>query len=164
MHIVSVGFILTPSVMFILYVWEHVGKDKELQKRKNLKLKKLHCHLLQGSVYLMFSFLYEQIKKVLRAFLWQLRKPFAKSFFSGHDPCLNENSLQQQSPAPLYNSKQGRQHKETIAWFISMHWFPGGDVPSFLLLLKDRTLLSLVFIRSQSGSSGHVRKWPGRQV
>lgn len=164
-HIVSLGFILTPfSHIHSVCVGACGEKDKELQKGGKLKLKKLHCHLFQGRVYLMFSFLYEQTRRVLSAFLWKLRKPFAKPFFSGHDPRLPENSPQQHGPAPPYNSKQGRQDKETIAWFISIHWFPGGDVPSFLPPLNDRALLSLVFISSQSGSSGHVRKGPGRQV
>lgn len=103
-------------------------------------------------------------KRVLSAFLWELRRPFRKPFFSGHDSHLPENSPQQHSPAPPYNSKQGRQHKETIAWFISMHWFPGGDAPSFCSPLNYRALLSLVFISSLSRSSGHVRKGPARWV
>lgn len=87
------------------------------------------------------SFLYEQTKK--NCSVRELTKPFGNPFFSAHDPPLPENSPQQHSPAPLYNSKQGKQHKETIAWFISMHWLPGGDAPSFLLPPELQSLIKL---------------------
>lgn len=112
----------------------------------------------------MSSFLFEQTKRLLSAFLGELTKPFGNPFFLAHDPPLPENSPQQHSPAPPYNSKQGKQYKETIAWFISMHWLPGGGAPSFLLPLNYRALLSSVFISSQSRSSGHVGKEAARWV